>query len=141
MSVIAGLSEEGWISDPNKILDRVMSYYILTDSAQTLIFQGNLTNLPDTYHLFINDPTGMANQMQIDLERLVSRYFASADVTTEVKQVSGVNYAILFYVAAITEEGARIEFSKVVEMTNEGVKKVINVSNYGNAKGYLEAII
>lgn len=138
--VIASLSEESWITDNNKILNYIVSYYILTDSMQSLVFQNQLVNLPETYHKFINDPEGMASAIKTDLDKLISRYFAIAEVNTEVKQLTGKNYAILLYAAAITENNAKIELNKVVEISTTGLRKIINVNNYGNGLEYLSSL-
>ena len=42
--VVASLSEQAWITDSAKILNNLMSYYILTDSAQSVMFQDKLIN-------------------------------------------------------------------------------------------------
>lgn len=140
MKVIPSLTEQGWVTDSRKILNKIMSYYILTDNAQSLIFQGELVNLSNTYHTNINNPTGMSYQMKADLDKVLSRYFNSVDVTTEAKQITETRYSILLYVSVMTEDNARIELSKVVELDSDGFKKVIDTSNYGQAKSVLDSI-
>jgi len=137
---IASLSEQGWITDSAKILNHILSYYILTDNAQTLVFQDNLINLPSTYYQFINDPTGMASAVKSDLDKLISRYFSIADVNTEVKKLSDSKYAILLYAAAVTEDNTRVELSKVVEISSTGLRKIIEVNNFGDGRSYLAAL-
>ena len=131
-TVIASLSENGWITDSSKKLNYILSYYILTDNAQSLVFQGNLINLPYTYYLYINDPDGMVNQIKSDLDKLLSRYFTQVEVLTEVSKLTDSRYAILIYAAVIDEEGKRIELSRVTEMDTSGLRKVIEVNNYGD---------
>lgn len=136
-AVIASLSEQGWITDSYKILNNIVSCYILTDAGQTLMFNGNLTSLPETYYKYINEPVQMADAVKQDLDRLISRYFPIAEVETDTKQLSDSKYAILLHAAAVTEDGTRIDLSRVVEMSTSGLRKIIEVNNFGDGVSYL----
>ena len=57
---IASLSSMGWVTDENFILSYLVSYYILTDAAQSISYQGNLTSLSETYYKHINNPDEMS---------------------------------------------------------------------------------
>lgn len=141
MKAIFSLTEDGYITDTNKMLEYIVSYYILSDYAQTITFQGKVINLPETYYLFINDPAGMANRVRDDLERLLSNYYTLVDVQTDAKKIDETNrFAISMYVAVVDEEGKKTELSKVVEMATTGIKDVIRVNNYGDALSYLNAL-
>lgn len=139
-AVIASLSEQGWITDSAKILNNIVSHYILTDAAQSLIFEGNLVSLPQTYYNYINDPVAMASAVKSDLDKLISRYFAIADVNTEAKQLTDSKYGILLYAAAVTEDGTRIDLSRVVEISTTGLRKIIDVNNFGDGISYLQGL-
>jgi len=136
---IPSLSEQGWVTDSSKILNQVISYYILTDNAQSLVFQGNLINLPYTYFQFINDPDQMSTGIKTDLDKLLSRYFEIVEVETSVKQLTESRYAILLYGAVIDNESNRIEISKVVDINTTGLRKVIDVNNYGDGLAMLSS--
>lgn len=139
--VVGSISEQGWITDSGKMLDSLVSYYILTDNMQTLAFQGNLINLPVTYYKYINDPDGMAAEVKSDLDKLLSRYFISVDVETEAKPITGSKYGILLFVSVIDESNVKIDLSKVVQIDTGGLRKVINVSNYGDGLSLLRTLV
>lgn len=138
--VVASLSDVGWVDTPDIILSKLLGYYILTDAAQSVAFRGNLINLPETYYLYMNDPTGMSVQVREDLEKLLSRYFDSVDVSTEAVAESDSRFNILIYAAVITDKGVRVSMGKVVEMQSSGVKKVIDVNNYGDGLSALSSM-
>ena len=140
VAVVPSLSEQGWISDSYKILNNTVSYYILTDAAQSLMFEGNLISLPETYYKYINQPVEMASAVKTDLEKMLSRYFSVAEVNTEAKALSDSKYAILLNAAAVTEDGTRIELSKVVEISTTGLRKNIEMNNYGDGISYLQKL-
>lgn len=132
--VIAGLSEHGWINDSAKILNHLISYYILTDNGQSLLFQGNLINLPVTYYKHINDPDSMSTAIKADLDKLLSRYFVNVDVETSIKALTDSNHAILIYAAVIDEEGTRLELARIAELNTSNLRKIIEVNNYGEGQ-------
>jgi len=140
LRTVASLTEEGWVQDSKSILGYVIDYYILSDSAQSITYQGNIINLPNTYYININNPTGMVSSVKSDLDKLLSRYFPIVDVNTEVKEITKKEYAILLYVSVYDEDGRKIELSKVVELNTSGVKKVFKVNNYGSGLEYLASI-
>ena len=137
---MASLSDIGWIDAPDAILSKLLGYYILTDAAQSVAFKGNLVNLPETYYLYMNDPTGMAVRVREDLEKLLSRYFESVDVSAQAVADTDSRYNILIYAAVITDKGIKVSLGKVVEMQSSGVKKVIDINNYGDGLSALNSL-
>lgn len=134
MFKIGSLSDQGWISDPRAILDYILSCYLLSDSGQSLVFKGNITSLPYTYHLHINEPEKMATAMNSDLTTLILRSFVQADVSCKAKQIQGSHYAILVRVTAVTESNERIELAKVMQVSSDNLRKIIQTNNYGDAQ-------
>lgn len=138
---IPSLSEQGWVTDPAKILNHQVAYYILTDTGQSLAFQGNLTSLPHAYFEFINDPEGMADRIINDLQKVLGRYFQEVEVTCETKALTESRYGILLYVAVLSEENTKVELSRVINMGTSGLRKVIEVANYGDARNTLYSLV
>jgi len=135
--VIPSLSEQGWITESKKILNNLVSYYILTDAAQSLAYQNNLINLPETYYKYINDPDGMASAVARDLESLLSRYFQLVDVETETKDLGDSRYAILIYASVVDETNAKIELSRVTQIDSTGLRRIVEINNRGDARTLL----
>lgn len=135
--VIPSLSEQGWITESKKILNNLVSYYILTDAAQSLAYQNNLINLPETYYKYINDPDGMASAVTRDLESLLSRYFQLVDVETETKDLGDSRYAILIYASVVDETNAKIELSRVTQIDSTGLRRIVEINNRGDARTLL----
>lgn len=135
--VIPSLSEQGWITESKKILNNLVSYYILTDAAQSLAYQNNLINLPETYYKYINDPDGMASAVTRDLESLLSRYFQMVDVETETKDLGDSRYAILIYASVVDETNTKIELSRVTQIDSTGLRRIVEINNRGDARTLL----
>ena len=133
MFKMASLSEQGWISDPKTILSSVVSNYLNTDAAQSLIFQSSIISLPQTYYRHINDPQEMASGVQQDLTNLLSNYFAEVDVICEARQLTGKHYAISTKVAVMAEDGIRYDLARVMEIDSSSLRKIIELNNTGDA--------
>lgn len=137
--VIPSLSELGWITDSRMMLSKILSYYLLTDSSQSVSFQGNLISLPYTYHLHINDPNEMAVTVREDLNTLLGRYFEQYEVITRVKEGLNKAVTILIYAYIIDDSGTKVSLGRVLEMDTEGLKKAIEINNEGEGHAYLGA--
>lgn len=140
MKVVASLSESGWLTDPYKILDSIVSYYILSDGMQSFVFKDAVINLPNTYYQHINDPDSMAIKIKSDLVALLSRYFPSCDVSTYAKDMGNGEYAVILYASIMTEDGSNLDIARVVEINSSKTRKVITVNNYGDAVSYLNGL-
>lgn len=140
MATLPALSEEGWITEGNSVLYHLISYYILTDAAQTIAFQGNLINLPETYYKFVNDPTGMNSAVRSDLDKLLGRYFANVDIITQTKELTSKKYAILINVIVTDSLGKRYTLTNITEINTAGLRNIINFNNYGDGSDYLTGL-
>lgn len=135
--VIGSLSDLGWVDNSETLLSKLLGYYILTDSAQSVIFQNNLINLPQSYYEYINDPQGMATRIKNDLDTLLSRYFSMVEVETEAVAKTDSVYGILLYATVVDDKGIKVNLGKVAEISSTGVTKVININNYGDGLSQL----
>ncbi len=135
--VIGSLSDLGWVDNSETLLSKLLGYYILTDSAQSVIFQNNLINLPQSYYEYINDPQGMATRIKNDLDTLLSRYFSLVEVETEAVAKTESVYGILLYATVVDDKGIKVNLGKVTEISSTGVTKVININNYGDGLAQL----
>lgn len=134
---VLSLSERGYIDATDQMLAKLLSYYILTDAGQTLVFQDNLINLPETYYRHINDPRGMAVAVKEDVTKLLERYFDNVEVVTDVEDKGNTAVAIMIYAHVLDELGVKVSLGKVLEMDNEGLRKTVDVSNIGDGRGLL----
>lgn len=141
MKVVYSLSEDGYVTDPARMLEYLVSYYILSEASQSVSFQGSIINLPETYYLYLHDPDSMANAVRSDLERLLSKYYTIVDVSAYARKISeDSTYAIVIGVSVVTDEGKKVELSRVAELSTAGLRNIINVNNYGDGVIYVNSI-
>lgn len=140
VGTIPSLTEEGWVTSSKNILAYNLAHYILSDAAQSIVFHGNIINLPETYFKYINSPQDMASAIKSDLEKLLGRYFVSTDVTTEVREINAKNFAILIYASVIDSENIKYELTKVTEANSSGIRNIIDMNNYGEGMNFINSI-
>ena len=132
MKTIPSLTTKGWIIETKDILEKILSYYILTDNGQSISFANNLINLPYTYFKNINDPEGMKIQIKNDLTTLLSRYFTISDIETKVKKNTESKFDILIYATIIDDKNNKIELGKILNIEeNYNLKNIISINNFG----------
>jgi len=132
MKAIPSLTTKGWIIETKDILEKILSYYILTDNGQSISFANNLINLPYTYFKNINDPEGMKIQIKNDLTTLLSRYFTISDIETKVKKNTESKFDILIYATIIDDKNNKIELGKILNIEeNYNLKNIISINNFG----------
>ena len=135
------LSTEGWISDGKKILDRLLSCYLTTDTRQTYLFQNNLTSLAKTYYLYINQPEEMSSAIKTDLQKMLGYYFKIVDVRTVLKQSSVNNdYYILISANVTDSDGRTYELARITQINTSRLRKIIPINNVGVGLEYLANI-
>ncbi|EKD89616.1 MAG: hypothetical protein ACD_33C00030G0002 [uncultured bacterium] len=141
LKYVFSISEEGWVTDSKKILDYLLSYYILTDAGQTYLFKNNLISLSKTYYEFINDPIGMASAVQSDLDRVLTNYFNIVDVKVQSKQINdSSSYALFISASCINDDNVKVELNKVTEINTSKSRNILSFNNYGVANQHFEAL-
>jgi hypothetical protein len=141
-AMMASLSEEGWITDSKRMVDSILANYILTDVAQSYVFQGKLLSLPRVYYAYINEPEKMADAVRKDLEALLGSYFDNIEVKSSVKQSGTTKYYYILVSAVCTDSnGVLIDITKIAELTTSRARTVYNVGNYGEGMKYIAGIL
>lgn len=132
------LDSRGRLEDTRQILANKLSEYILSDADQSLIFRGKIVSLPYTYHLYINDPDGMATQVKMDIEEKLRNLFYYVEVETDVVNDPETSFStILLFASVIDESGKKEGLGNIVEIDPSGLKKVVGILNYGDGLGFL----
>jgi len=140
MKVVATLSNDGWVSSSKKILDNLLSNYVLTDASQSYLFEDRLVSLPRTYHENINNPEGMVTGVRNDLEGLLNKYFPIVNIDVELKNVPQTNeVTILIRAVCVDDNNVRTELSKISVIGESKLRKVMNLNNYAEGVNYMKS--
>lgn len=140
MKYIPSLTDQAWVNDGSKMLNHILSYYILTDNGQSIAFNTRLVSLPYTYFRYINDPEEMRSAVKLDLEKLLNAYFEGVEVSTETRELSPSRFGILMSATVTDNTGKRLSMSKISEMSNDGLRRVMDISNMGEGLRVLNSL-
>jgi hypothetical protein len=127
------LTLEGWTNNPPKILDKVVTYYFLTDYEQSIYFRNNTMSISEAYYLYINDPENFSYKIKQDLTTLLKNYFTDVEINTRVikKDPETIDYAVSVSAKVISDEGV-YELYRLAVMKQTSLYKMLQYNNYGD---------
>ena len=130
MTKLSTLDQDGNISSPSKIADRLMSYFYASDFSQSTALYGNIISLPALIQKNSNNPDQVVSDISSGLTSLFTPFFDSInfDVTYEIdNQNSGMNirsrYNIKVY-GTMTKDGVDHSLANLLAITNNQLSKV-----------------
>jgi hypothetical protein len=140
--VLPTLDTDGFVHQSQAMLDYLLSYYILTDAAQSILFKDSLISLPKTYAKYIDDADGFAIGIKSDLNVLLQKYFKIVDVQTSAyKNDKTKGYYVVMSASVIDDNNHRYDVSKVTYIYKSKSLKIFNFNNYAAAKAYVDTLI
>lgn len=141
MGYIPTLSEDHYVDSIDKKLDHLVSYFILSDVNQSLLFRGDILSLAFTYYSGINEPQVFENKLRSDLSFILEKYFRKVDVDIEIREKERQNDVdILLYVSVMDDNGNESKLSKIVIIRNSKIEKLINITSSGFKDGLLTVL-
>lgn len=102
------LSTRGWSKTPETIIDTIFTHYISNNPSQSYTYRGEVFSLQSAIQQGSDNIANIANNIQVDLNKLFSRYFplgAVIECTYNQIEIGGslMNINISGYV--VTEAG------------------------------------
>ena len=89
---VPSLSEQGYVYSTGDKLDRLLSYYLLSDNNQSEIFKGSVVSYQHTIAAYQHQPDILTERVKNELEGYLTRYFNVVTVEVKYKNLKeGVN--------------------------------------------------
>lgn len=123
MTKLATLDQDGNISSPAKIADRLLSYFFASDFSQSTALYGEIKSLPSIIQRNANNPSGVVADIKSDLEALFSPYFESVTFDVEYNNDDGSKYNIRLYGSVIKDEESYV-VANLLTITNNKLSSV-----------------
>ena len=130
MTKLSTLDQDGNISSPSKIADRLMSYFYASDFSQSTALYGDIISLPAIIQKNSNNPDQVVSDISSGLVTLFLPFFDSVnfDVTYEIdNQNTGLNirsrYNIKVY-GSMSKDGVDHNLANLLAITNNQLSKV-----------------
>lgn len=130
-SVVASLSETGWITDTRTMLDKAMSYFFVSEENQTQLFLGEITSLPYIIQSNTGSISDTITSIERALHRYLSRYFNYVEVSVSEKTqtVQSNKAELIIYIQVTGNDGFNQSLSKLVQIEESTIKQIIDLSN------------
>lgn len=130
-TLLPTLSTSSWVTDSNKILDRILSYFIVADYSQSIIYFGNVTSLPKIIQSNQGNIPRTISAIESQLSLMINRYFKESTVEVVDKTNSDEPSKVILsiYVSAVDFEGKTVNFGKLLEIQDTIVKKIVDINN------------
>ena len=128
---IPSLSNDGWITDPIRALDRLMAYFFESDKSQTYIYGDNIASLAYIYAMKMGDGEAMASSIASELETLLRRHYKNAEVECKAtKNVDNDNFMELTLAVRVTDEDNNsYDLSKIIRGNKTKIVEIVDYLN------------
>lgn len=130
-ALFPSLSEDGWVTSPEKTADYLLSHFIVADASQSYLFSGNVSSLPKILQETQGDIRQTCNEVRQSLNEYFLRYFNN--VVTEVNEIPNLlnpaKQQIGIYLKYTDSNGVEHVLGKQLRMANSIVESVININN------------
>lgn len=119
------LSSAGFVSDPAVKLERLVSYFFITDYSQSNQHHGRVASLPYLIKAHGTNPDILVDRIQVALENMLSSYFdaVNVEVREEDPLLSNPVYNIVLE-GTVTQDGKRYDISKLLNISHNTLNKV-----------------
>lgn len=127
------MSEDGWVTDPIRMGDYLLSDFFLSENSQTSIYKNNVSSLPFLIQSCQGNTTKLVDNTIAMLQSYFTRYFNSVVCQAEVVVDPKVStyYALNIYLTYLDDQNNRYSIGKIVEIADSKVQKVILANNNG----------
>ena len=124
------LSEDGWVTPSLKMVDILFAHFLVSDYSQTFIYPKQVKSLPEILTK-TSVPKDLDNVITQELETYYGAYFdeVELDITVTQDDLNSNILSIYFSIIVRIEDGSEWELSKIIEIKDNKVSKVILVNN------------
>ena len=125
------LSEDGWITSPERTADYLFSNFFVADYSQTYMYPGMIASLPWILQSTQGDTSEAMREIRRTLNAYFSHYFESVEVNVDEvpneEQPSKVHLSL--YVKFIDNSGQERVLGKILRLNDTIVEKIIEINN------------
>lgn len=125
------LSASGWVMNTPEKLDRLVSYFIVSEASQSHLFAGQVASLPSIIQKNAENESGLVRDTTDALNSLLSRYFDSAEVSVDTAHpvADDPNRINLRVDAVVIDNGQRYSVGREITLVNSKVINIFNINN------------
>lgn len=111
--------DAGYINDPTKKLDCLMSDFFEAEHSQSYLFFNSITSFPWIIQHYQNSPEEILNQLRLRLRPYLLRYFDDIELECALKESdSATTYSIRLYVEVKQEGSEPVTLINRIDVSN-----------------------
>ncbi len=128
---VPSLSPAGWVSGPAEKLDRLLSYYFVSEYSQTNLYQGRVKSLPMHIKRYGNDENALQDAMRQALEELLRPYFdqVSVNITTDKPIKDDLGRINVMVDIQVQQDSVTYSAGRELETLNGTLMRIIDINN------------
>lgn len=130
---ILGLSKEGLISDIDVKIDYLMCCFFFAKHSQSTLYRGAISSLSKIIQQYGDDDLTIAGEVQNELQKYLSKFFATATVVVNVEDTPDDPGITLRCEASVTDNTAdgvkATSIGYALTTRDSALKSIVNVSN------------
>lgn len=108
--------DTGYIYDPSKKLDRLMSDFYEAEYSQSYLFYGSITSFPWILQMYQSDGDLVSSKMRSKLMTYLEKYFDSVEVESSVlDNGTAVSYDLSLYIN-VTQGAAVVNLQQILKI-------------------------
>jgi hypothetical protein len=133
-AAVPSISDRGWITAVPEKVDLLLSYFFESDSIQTYLYYGHVTNIQNILQKYGNNVPQLCVQLRSMLEPYFAGYFDSAVVEVNANNdpsVNPTNEVTLTIIATIADGGTEYSLGSLVQVNDSSFQRVMGIINYG----------
>lgn len=125
------LSTRGWVTGINEKVDRLFSYYVLSQYNQTVYHLGHVKSLQYTAQLYGNEPNKLADTIRTDLTELLRPFIDNTDISVEYAQRGdGPEWDYTIHLT-LMHAGYKWTSFKSLYYKDSKFEEIVNINNTG----------
>jgi hypothetical protein len=130
---VMSLSTAGWITDPGRMLDQLLSDFCVAEKSQSVWYQDNIASLPYLVQQKGNRPDELVSLVTSALQNHISPHYQGLEINVkwepmpnEVKE--NTRYNLIVEISALLN-GVRVNLAESFEVNNTTFSRIQKANN------------
>lgn len=128
---VPSLSASGWVGNISEKLDKLISYFFLSDFSQSHLYQGQISSLPYLIKECADNRSLLRSETKRVVMNFITPYFDTIQVDVTISAVDETNpdNINLRVDATVTQDATIYSVGKEIQVVNSKVVAIFDANN------------
>jgi len=128
---VPSLSASGWVGNISEKLDKLISYFFLSDFSQSHLYQGQISSLPNLIKECADNRSLLRSETKRVVMNFITPYFDTIQVDVTISAVDETNpdNINLRVDATVTQDATIYSVGKEIQVVNSKVVAIFDANN------------